>query len=149
MAAIHRQIALHIWLEEAGKINFRAVLLFGCDCHYLNTSPRGPFLLAASNVKNRRFLRWSCSRHFSSRGFGADDHRIGQFDPMTATKADGAFRNLFVDNNGVKAVQRVARRVVAFAGKPGSPNALPLRGNIRKLSRSFFGFADNGGHPAI
>jgi len=68
---------------------------------------------------------------------------------MTATKDDGAFRNLFVDNNGVKAVQRVARRAVAFAGKPGSPNALPLRSNIRKLSRSFFGFADNGGHPAI
>jgi hypothetical protein len=79
--------------------------------------PRGPFFSAASDVKNRRFLRWWCSRHFSSRGFGADDHRIGQFDPMTATKADGAFRNLFVDNNGVKAVQSVARRAVAFASR--------------------------------
>src|ERR1700675_2294024 len=38
------------------------------------------------------------------------DDRIGEFDPMAATKTDGALRNRFVDGDNIKAVQKMARR---------------------------------------
>ena len=43
------------------------------------------------------------------------DDGIGQFDPMAAAKADGAFRDPFVHGNDIKAVQKVPRRSFEFA----------------------------------
>jgi len=38
------------------------------------------------------------------------DHGIWQFDPMASTKANSAFRNLFIDCDDIEAVQKAARR---------------------------------------
>jgi hypothetical protein len=43
------------------------------------------------------------------------DDCIRQFDPTAATKTDGALRNLFVDGDDIKAVQKGARRSFEIA----------------------------------